>query len=392
MATGNPGKGRGRRTIPENVRLAVWVRCGGRCVVCNKYLLDGQMTGKVVPLGELAHIVGQQDTAGSPRGKSELTAAERDSADNLALVCRSEHTEIDNKQVVSTFTVDKLIELKRRHEDRIRHVTGLGEDRSTTVIRMLAPVRTATVELSREDAASTIITCANRFPRYLEDYHRHGLEIDLRHLAGQEAAGPDYYRDGITRIDAAIAKLDDGIARNDVAHISVFAFARIPLLAYLGSRLDDTVPTDIYQRHRANESWEWSADAPVADLSLELPEDASPTEDAVLVLNLSGSIQDSELPAELSGLPVYRLTLANETPWPDAFRHKDSLAKCETAIRNLYASLEATAKNVRRLHAFTAVPLSAAITLGRARDPQVHPALRLYDRTDTGYHFALEIA
>jgi hypothetical protein len=40
-----------------------------------------------------------------------------------------------------------------------------------------------------------------------------------------------------------------------VHHLSVFAFARLPLLVYLGSCLDDTIATDIYQRHRLNEAW-----------------------------------------------------------------------------------------------------------------------------------------
>ena len=62
----------------------------------------------------------------------------------------------------------------------------------------------------------------------------------------------------------------------------------------------------------------------------------------------------------------------------------------ETAIRELFASLEATAKSIRRLHVLPALPLSAAVTLGRVRDPLVHPTLLIYDRADAGYQPALE--
>jgi hypothetical protein len=67
--TGSMGRTGGRqrgRAIPDNVRLEVWVRCGGRCAICNRYLLDGGMTGRTLRLGELAHIVGRHNSALSP--------------------------------------------------------------------------------------------------------------------------------------------------------------------------------------------------------------------------------------------------------------------------------------------------------------------------------------
>lgn len=392
MPNGSSPRRKGRKKIPDAQRLAVWVRSGGRCAICNKYLLDGTMTYREVSLGELAHIVGQQQAPGSPRGLHGLAAADRDNADNLMLVCGDQHDEFDDPSTLDVFTVEKLTALKRRHEDRIRHVTGLGEDRSTTVIRMVAPVRGNEVELSRETAAVTVIRSADRFPRFLESYHRHGLEIDLRNLPGEAAAGPDYYRIATARIDAAITKLNEGIANNDVAHLSVFGFARIPLLVYLGSRIDDTVPTDVYQRHREDESWQWSDRAPAAQLALDVMNDVPAGEDAVLVLNVSGTIQPGELSEPLTSMRTYRLAVTNMTPGPDVFRNHASLDKFHVEIRNLFSTIEANAKTVRRLHVLSAIPLSAALILGRTRDPQVHPVLHLYDRTDTGYEFALEIA
>lgn len=392
MPNGSGPQRKGRKKIPDAQRLAVWVRSGGRCVICNKYLLDGTMTYREVSLGELAHIVGQQQAAGSPRGLHSLAAADRDKADNLMLVCGDQHDEFDDPSTLDVFTVEKLTALKRRHEDRIRHVTGLGEDRSTTVIRMVAPVRGKEVELSRETAAATVIRSADRFPRFLESYHRHGLEIDLRNLPGEAEAGSDYYRIATARINAAIAKLNEGIANNDVAHLSVFGFARIPLLVYLGSRIDDTVPTDVYQRHREDESWQWSDTAPAAELALDVVNDVPADEDALLVLNLSGTIQPGEIPARLADMRAYRMSVTNMTPGPDILRNRASLDAFHAEIRNLFSTMEANAKAVRRLHLLSAIPLSAALILGRTRDPQVHPVLHLYDRTDTGYEFALEIA
>ena len=75
-----------RREIPERQRLLVWVRSGG-CAMCGKYLLEGEVTGRVNAWGEMAHIVGQGRGAASPRGQVEMSDEDRDSADNLILLC-----------------------------------------------------------------------------------------------------------------------------------------------------------------------------------------------------------------------------------------------------------------------------------------------------------------
>lgn len=92
------------KDIPPNERLKLWVRSGGRCALCKKYLLEGDLTVRPISLGEAGHMVGQQDAAASPRGLSTLSAAERDLADNLILLCPDHHTEIDKRGVLDLAT------------------------------------------------------------------------------------------------------------------------------------------------------------------------------------------------------------------------------------------------------------------------------------------------
>ena len=76
-----------RKKIPEKEKLKLWVRAGGRSQLCNRYLLDGQMAYRELTFGQTAHMIGQQATAGSPRGlDDDLNKEERDQADNLMLV------------------------------------------------------------------------------------------------------------------------------------------------------------------------------------------------------------------------------------------------------------------------------------------------------------------
>ncbi len=64
-----------RKVLPQPVRFEVWVRSEGRCAICNRHRVDGALANKTIRLGELAHIVGQQNTAGSPRGKTISSSA-----------------------------------------------------------------------------------------------------------------------------------------------------------------------------------------------------------------------------------------------------------------------------------------------------------------------------
>ena len=42
-----------------------------------------------------------------------------------------------------------------------------------------------------------------------------------------------------------------------MSHLSVFAFARLPLLVDLGAAIDDNVAVEVYQRHRSTDEWAW---------------------------------------------------------------------------------------------------------------------------------------
>lgn len=67
-------------------------------------------------LGEMAHIIAQKPDG--PRGVSTLSLSERDSFKNLILLCPTHHTIIDKDS--STWTPDKLLEMKLNHETRMR--------------------------------------------------------------------------------------------------------------------------------------------------------------------------------------------------------------------------------------------------------------------------------
>lgn len=160
----------------------VWVRSGGRCVICNRYLLDGQLTGREATFGELTHIVGQTSSVGSPRGLATLDLADRDDPDNLVLLCDDEHDELDKTATRDFFSVELIKEFKRVHEERIRHVTAFSPDQTTVVLRMIGRLHGSA---DQNTTALAVITTSHRFPRFAMAYDRSSIEIDLRNIPGR---------------------------------------------------------------------------------------------------------------------------------------------------------------------------------------------------------------
>jgi hypothetical protein len=69
-----------------------------------------------------------------------------------------------------------------------------------------------------------------------------------------------------------------------------------------------------------------------------------------------------------------------------------SLSNFAVAYRAFLARLEIDHPEAAAINLVPAVPLTAAIELGRARMKSKHPALRVYDRADGEYTFAVEVS
>ncbi|MET3205298.1 UNVERIFIED_ORG: hypothetical protein ABIB21_002092 [Arthrobacter sp. UYEF13] len=385
-------KGSGRKSIPTAERLKLWVRAGGRCQICNRYLLEGQLVSRELTFGEAAHIIGQQASEKSARGLAEdLTPKERDSADNLMLVCDDEHDELDKSGSQDAFTPSFLRSMKQKHEDRVHLATSFGDDDRTTPLRVIGWLRAKPVEVNRDAVAAAVMSGAGRMPRF-DLSTRNSIEVDLRGIPGEAEPTAGYYRAATAAIDRVLDnKVAEAVASEDIAHLSVFAFARLPLLVYLGSKLDDAVPVDVYQRHRVTEDWCWPAQDGDAEFTVRLSDRDPASDSAVLVVNVSGTIQHSELPDEVRTLPIFEVTL-DAVPHPDILTGPQALTSFGTACRKFLAEIENHGhKHIRLLHVFAAMPLSAAVVFGRVFAPETHPALQLYDRTEAGYVPALRV-
>jgi hypothetical protein len=379
------------KNIPEAERVKVYVRSGGRCALCNEYVLEDDLTLLPVNLGELAHNVGRKQSAGSPRGLNSLPVDLRNEADNLLLLCRKHHKVIDAQIASGEFTVDQLREIKAEHEDRIKYVTGLGKDAETVVVRLVGDVRGVAPEVSRETVRGAVTSHARRYPRFELSYGGGDIEIDLRNLPAE--GSPEYATRARDQIKHVLDhQLATGIREGAVRHLSIFALARIPLLVLFGYELDDKVPTDIYQKRRSGkEGWEWDPEAEPVAFEHELVHTGSDPGRVTLVVSVSGSVDVGRLPDELAETTVYRIRPTEATPNPDILRAEASLGHFASCYRSFLSLVEQEHPKTEVIAVVPAAPVSAAVAIGRGVMRDAHPTLHIYDRTNDHYEFALEI-
>lgn len=376
----------------ELERLRLWVRSGGRCAMCNENVLGHEFTALNVLTGEGAHIVGRKNSSRSPRGLSDLPEAMRDFAENIVLLCPTDHEMIDKWLGQQVWTVSDLRDLKRRHEDRIDYLTGLGEDAETVVLRLVGDIRGAAVECSAESVRSAVHQ-HHRYPRYeLGIRSQSDIEIDLRDFPDEGDA--EYWRFAEKKIAKVLDQLKGGVEGGHVRHLSVFAFARISVLVLLGSQLDDKIPTDLFDHHRDGIGWKWAVGEEPITFEFERIAGEDGAERVVLLGSISGTVAPSDLDTDLAdGAAIYELRPVGTDPKLDLIRVPETLAAFSATYRAFLAHVEHAHPAAAAIGVVGAIPLTAAVEVGRRRLRDVHPPLRVWERNaDGNYSLGVEVA
>lgn len=370
-----------RGSISADATLRLWVQAGGRCEYCNHYLLEDEFTTYAVNLAERAHIVGATVSAGSPRGQDPLPVADREKVENLMLLCRDHHRVVD--RLITEHSVEGLREMKRRHEDRVRLLTGLGDEAETLVVRVVGGIRGAPVEIPQA-AVLPAVRADHRFPRYRLAMAGEDLEVDLRRLPGE--GGGDYWAYGDRIIAERLGRLGD--ARGSIHHVSLFALTRIPFLVSVGFHLDDKIPTTVYARRRdgtGDAGWGYDPDAePVgfAIRALKERQDAGPC--VALAVSLTAPIGEEVTRALADSSAIYEIAPEDLAHGRNLFSSRASLDAFADSYHRFLAMVEEDHQECRELHVFLAAPAPAAVAVGRGVMHDTQPSLVVHDRNDEG--------
>lgn len=98
--------------ILDKDRKHLWAKSGNRCAICKHELFLSNKNNEDFNIGEECHIVSSQ--LKGPRHVDNYQ--DYDSYDNLILLCRNHHKEIDDISNVSIYTKEKLHQIKHEHE------------------------------------------------------------------------------------------------------------------------------------------------------------------------------------------------------------------------------------------------------------------------------------
>ncbi len=108
-------------TNPEIKKL--YGLAAGRCSICKINVFDNK-----VHIGEMAHIIAKN--LNGARGKEDLSI-NRNSYDNLILLCANHHTEVD--QNPSYYTVEVLHRIKSEHENEVASLFESPKERENDI-------------------------------------------------------------------------------------------------------------------------------------------------------------------------------------------------------------------------------------------------------------------
>lgn len=379
-----------RSRIAEPVRERLWGKSAGRCVLCARSVIDDKTFWHDINVGELAHNVGASDGANSPRGNSALTAQQRSDEENLLLLCHDCHRRIDSEAHRGDYSVEFLREKKAEHERRVREVTDFPTLRSAIVLRVTATIRGTHSPASPRQISESL---RSEGLTGLGASTRNGIfAVDLPDAETNEWS----WAKAVGDLDRAVERVAEAVAAGDCETVAVMALAPIPILTYLGSRLDDKTEMILFPRRRTDDvaAWSWPADItrePVQFL-VSAGEPNPATADVCVLVNVSGTISSEFLPTPLREAPQLIIEPNGATPSPDLIASKADLESFAGAWRNALASIEASWPNAVRVHVLAAVPTTVAIAMGRHHMRDAHPDLHLYQRRSDGtYDAVLEV-
>jgi len=373
-----------KTTIPEKVRLRLWLRAGGRCEYkgCNDYLYKDSLTLADMNRGYIAHII--SDSPNGARGEPSFSKEMSKDFDNLMLLCDTHHRLIDREKV-EEHPVELLKAYKKEHEDRIELLTSINPSHKTHIIKFCTNINTRKGLCNPQQAYEAIIP-----QRYPSD---DGDEIDLTTLSIKED-DPHFWEIAQTQIKRRIEQIfSQKLNKEHPEHLSIFALAPIPLLIFLGKEIGDIIPHEAYQKHRDTNSWVWQEQQKDLDFCYEVTKEKydSKAKQVILNLSLSGEIHQSEIDQVIKDCPVYKITIKN--PNRDFLKSKEQLALFKKEFHQLLALIRKRHSNDVEIHLFPAIPVSIAVECGCVLLPKIDPKLIIYDNNKQlgGFKYALTI-
>jgi len=368
--------------IPEKIKILLWGKAGGRCEYrgCNDCLYRDDLTKAEFNQSYIAHIIA--DKPEGPRGDSIKSELLKCDISNLMLMCDVHHRLID-KVNVSGHTVELLTSMKMEHETRIEKVTDINQNMHSHILIYKANVGVHSPVLTYDSVKEFLL------PTH---YPASNTALDLSLSNSSQRDKDKLFWE--TEIDNLVTQFNEQVRpkfrKGEISHLSVFGFAPQPLLIKLGTLLSDIQNAEIHQPIRDPKTWRWQENG--EDISYNIIEPDKKFSVVALNISLSGDIENVRI-KNILGDDCSIYTLRIEKPFNDFMKNKKYLQEFSIEMRKLFNQIKMNYSAQTNLHIFPAMPVSAAIELGRIWMSKADMPLIIYDENTTrgGFIKALEI-
>ena len=356
------------RAVPQHTRLKLWIKAAGRCQFrgCNEPVWRNNLTLNDGNFGEVCHIIASSEDG--PRGNDESVGLRIDYS-NLMLLCQRCHKAIDDNP--DGYPVGLLRQWKREHEKRIEIQTSHSEDiHKSTVVLFTVRIKDRITPINRSayrNAMSPKYPVDDGIKIDNQDFERHGDELEW-----------ETYARVIER--KVRTRVEEGIDREAVKHFSVFAIGPMPLLMFLGKCIGDTIPADLYQRHKnikdTSQTWSWQTEEQESQTSyivnpIKVVENS---ENVAIILALSDTIEKDKYDNFVDDtFSIYEITIEN--PSPHFLTNPKQIEHFSYEYRKVLNQVQATHGHRCKVFILPAVPVAIAVECGRVLLPTKDPEI-----------------
>lgn len=368
--------------IPEKVKNLLLIKSGGRCQYkgCNESLYQDLITKRNFNTAYIAHIVA--DEPKGPRGDAIRSKPLSQKLENLMLMCDKHHRLIDKIDVVG-HPEKLLLEWKKEHENRIEIVTAINPNHHSHIVTYKANIGQHSPSFDFQYLANYLLP--NFYPATTATIDLGAVDSPLRDKdsvfwESEFKILEEHYNN----------RLRDLLMKNQVSHISLFAFAPMPLLIKLGTLLNDIQNVDIHQPIRTPKTWNLSND--IIQTKFEIIEPEEFTDVVALNISLSADINNDRITSVLgSKCSIY--TLKIDKPFVDFLQSKHQLNEFSKTARIMFNQIKSKYNSTTSLNIFPAMPIATAIELGRCWMPKADMPMVIYDenKLNSGFFKTIEI-
>lgn len=353
------GSAKTKRSYNDRDLKLLWGRAAGRCAMpeCRVELFaEATDYDPIVVIGEIAHVAAAGEAG--PRVVPAMSVKERNSYDNLILLCRNCHGRIDGQPGFNT--IAKLKDIKQAHEAWVR--ASLPErGRSRTGWTPVALMGGFPLDLATADAAVS--------PDYLSSAP-HLVEVPL---------DTDQWQRVDSAIAAEVAALLGGADAFD-RRIAVFPLAPVSACIALGYHFTSRPHLRLFQFHRDDRMWAWPrVPVPAQDLTVTGLEGEATNASAVsFVFHLTAPVTDEVL-AEVQAPLEARIDFHIPSPSTAWLQHPEQLKWISLETRRAFERAMQLYPNATEWHIFYSGPAPAAVAVGQQLNPTMYPPTQLYE-------------